>query len=352
MLKFFLLTIIIFIITLLIFFSESGYYKGEISNHFDGKSFYNPTDKNIDQKRSFFSYFLNKFKYEKQFGKVKWQDNLITIQQNKPLPKIYDKSIHVTNIGHSSFLLQLQGLNILTDPIFSTRASPFTFLGPKRAIIPGINFDDLPKIDIVLISHSHYDHMDLPTILKLKKHSHPKFITGLGNCFFLNKIKKFNLDCVELDWQEKFSISPNFNIHFLPAKHSSKRMMFGRNASLWGAFAIESKVGNIYFAGDTGYDSHFSEAQKKFKEFKLALLPIGAYKPEDFMLKYHISPSQAIKAHIDLNSKKSIAMHYQTFKLSSENFDDPIIDLENEKKLKKISSQFIALDVGKKLILK
>ena len=351
MLKFLLLAIIIFSITLLIFFSESGYYKGEISNHFNSKSFYNPTDKNIDQKRSFFSYFLNKFKYEKQFGKVKWQDKLITIEQNKPLPRINDKSIHVTNIGHSTFLLQLQGLNIITDPIFSNRASPFNFLGPKRAIIPGVNFDDLPKIDIVLISHSHYDHMDLPTILKLQKHSNPKFITGLGNCFFLNKIKKMNLDCEELDWHDKFTLSQNFNIHFLPAKHWSKRMMFGRNASLWGAFAIQSKIGHIYCAGDTGYDSHFSEARKQFKQFKLALLPIGAYKPEDFMLKYHISPSQAIKAHFDLNSKKSIAMHYQTFKLSSENFDDPIIDLENEKKLKKISSEFIALDVGKKLIL-
>ncbi len=351
MLKFFLLAIIIFISTLVIFFSESGYYKGIISDHFDGKSFYNPKEKNIDQKRSFFSYFFNKFKYEKQFGKVKWQDKLISIEQNKPLQKINDKSIHLTYVGHSTFLLQLEGLNILTDPIFSNRASPFTFLGPKRAIITGINFNDLPKIDIVLISHSHYDHMDLPTIVKLQKHSQPKFITGLGNCFFLNKIRKMNLDCVELDWHEKFSSSQNFNIHFLPALHWSKRMMLGRNASLWGAFAIESKIGNIYFAGDTGYDLHFSDAKKQFKQFKLALLPIGAYKPQDFMLKYHLSPSQAVKAHFDLNSKKSIAMHYQTFKLSSENFDDPVIDLENEKKLKKISADFITLKVGKKLIL-
>jgi len=351
MIKFFLLSIVILIASLLIFFTESGYYKGNASDHFNGKFFFNPNEKNDDLKKNFFSYFFNKFKYEKQFGKTKWQDQLITVEQNKPLPKINDKSLHVTYVGHSTFFLQLEGLNILTDPIFSDRASPFNFLGPKRAIIPGINFNDLPKIDIVLISHSHYDHMDLPSIIKLQKHSQPKFITGLGNCFFLNKIKKFKLDCVELDWHEKYSKSSNFNIHFLPAKHWSKRMMFGRNASLWGAFAIESKLGNIYFAGDTGYDLHFSNAKKQFKQFKLALLPIGAYKPEDFMLKYHLSPSQAIKAHIDLNSKKSIAMHYQTFKLSSENFDDPIIDLENEKKIKKINNEFTVLGVGKKLIL-
>ena len=360
MFKFILVILVIFLVSLPIFFTESKYYRGNISNHFNGKYFYNvsdladdlKSDKQSNKHRGFFSYYLSKINYEKIHGKPIWQDKIISVKQFIPKDKIEDKSLHVSYIGHSTFLLQLQGLNILTDPIYSNIASPFSFIGPKRAIIPGINFDDLPKIDIVLISHSHYDHMDLPTIKKLQKKFKPQFITGLGNCYFLNNKRNLNLKCSELDWQDKITISQNLNIHFYQAKHWSKRMMFGRNASLWGAFIIESKIGNIYFAGDTGYDSHFSKAQEKFKEFKLALLPIGAYKPEDFMLKFHLSPSQAIQAHLDLNAKKSIAMHYKTFKLSQENYEDPVIDLEKEKKLRKIKDDFIILDVGKNLILK
>ncbi len=352
MIKFLLILFIISIISLPIFFTESSYYKGKDSDHFNGKSFFNPNEKNHNQKRGFFSYFIHKFNYEKKFGKAKWQENLIIVNQFKPLKIVNDNSIHTTFIGHSTFLIQTNGVNIITDPIYSNRASPFKFIGPKRAIIPGVKFEDLPKIDIVLISHSHYDHMDISTIKNLHKNFKPKFITGLGNCYFLNQIKKLNLKCHELDWNSKFELSPQLSFHFLPAIHWSKRMMFGRNASLWGSFAIKSKSGNIYFAGDTGYGQHFKLAQKEFHEFKLALLPIGAYKPVDFMLKYHLSPSQAVQAHIDLKSKKSIAMHYQTFKLSQENFDDPVIDLEKEKKLQKINNNFIALGVGGNLILK
>lgn len=338
--------------SLYIFFNEGNYFNQSISDHFNGKNFFNPEEKNLPKKTSFLSYYLNKLKYQKQHGKTKWLEKNQIIEQLIPLEYVNDKSIHATFIGHSTFLLQFQGLNILTDPIFSERASPFNFIGPKRAVIPGIKYEKLPNIDLVLISHSHYDHLDIPTIIKLHNDYQPKFITGLGNCYYLNQIKKLKLNCTELDWNEGLKVFDKITVNFLPAKHWSKRMMFGRNASLWGAFAIESSLGNIYFAGDTGYSDHFINAKIKFSSFKLAMIPIGAYKPEDFMLRYHLSPTQAVKAHIELNSQKSIAMHHSTFQLSSENYNDPINDLELAKKDKKITNDFIALEIGKKIIIK
>jgi len=338
--------------SLFIFFNESKYSNQALSDHFNGKNFFNPEEKNLPKKSSFFSYYLSKLKYQKQYGKPKWLEKNQIIEQSIPLEQVNDKTIHATFIGHSTFLLQLQGLNILTDPIFSERASPFSFMGPKRSVIPGVKFKQLPNIDLVLISHSHYDHLDIPTIVKLQNDYQPKFITGLGNCYYLNNIKKLKLNCTELDWNEGLKIFDKITVNFLPAKHWSKRMMFGRNASLWGAFAIESTLGNIYFAGDTGYNDHFAKAKIKFSNFKLAMLPIGAYKPEDFMLRYHMSPAQAVKAHSDLNSQKSIAMHHSTFQLSSENYHDPVNDLEIAKKEKKISDEFVTLEIGKKIIIK
>lgn len=354
--KILLIVVIITISIFYFFFFEHSYYKGKVSDHFDGKYFFNPSEKNISDKgstkRNFFSYYLSKIDYQKKHGTTQWQEQRIDVDTVKPLASVNDDTIHTTFVGHSTFLIQFQNYNILTDPIWSDRASPFSFIGPKRAVSPAINFADLPKIDLVLISHSHYDHMDLETIKKLQNHSQPNFITGLGNCYFLNKLRKLNLKCYELDWQDKYTHSPELTIHFLPAKHWSKRMMFGRNASLWGSFVLESKLGNIYFAGDTGFDDHFLKASQQFKKFKLAFIPIGAYKPKDFMLKYHLDPIQAVQAHKDLFSKTSIAMHYQTFKLSSENYQDPLIDLSLELQKNNISDQFIALGFGKKLITK
>ena len=351
---FFLVVAAIFVFCSFIF-HEGGYYKGNISDHFDGKKFFNPSDQTPHEK-SVFGYFLSKRAYEKTHGKPVWKSDEVIANnaflQAKPAIKIDDDSIAATYVGHSTFLLQLEGINILTDPIWSDRASPISFLGPKRIKAPGIKFEDLPKIDLVLISHSHYDHMDLPTIKLLKNHSNPKFLLGLGSCNYLNKIKGLDLDCVELDWNEKFYFSEKLIVNFLPAKHWSKRSFFGANAMLWGAFAIESKAGKIYFAGDTGYGEHFKEAFENFGEFDLALLPIGAYKPQDFMIKNHISPKQAVQAHFDLGAKNSIAMHYETFQLASDNFLDPRNELEIAKKEKKLTDKFNLLAVGNSQIIK
>ena len=328
-----------------LFFYESKYYQGQISDHFDGKRFFNPQTQD-PLKKNFMSYYQAKAKYEKENGKSLWVEEKIPVKKFIPQPQINNDKINVTYVGHSTFLLQFNNLNILTDPIWSNRASPLAFLGPKRAKDPGIDFANLPKIDIVLVSHSHYDHLDIPTLKKLHQHSRPKILSGLGVCYYLNNIKKLSFDCHEMDWHDKFNFNQDLTINFLPAQHWSKRMFWGSNATLWGAFALETKLGNIYFAGDTGYGNHFREAGNKFKQFRLALLPIGAYKPQDFMIKHHISPKQAIQAHEELNAQKSIAMHFETFRLASDNFYDPANDLRKYRAQKNLEDKFLILEVG------
>jgi L-ascorbate metabolism protein UlaG (beta-lactamase superfamily) len=328
-----------------LFFTEKNYYKGPISDHFDGTKFFNP---NSDDplKKNFTSYYSAKAKYEAENGKSIWAENIIETKNFIPQQSVNNDKFSITFVGHSTFLIQFKGLNILTDPIWSNRASPVSFLGPKRAKKPGIKFEDLPKIDIVLVSHSHYDHLDLPTIKKLLKHSNPKIFTGLGVCYYLKEVKNISLDCHEMDWYDNFAFNNDLTINFLPAKHWSKRALFGNNATLWGAFALQTSIGNIYFAGDTGYGSHFKTAKEKFDKFKIALLPIGAYKPQDFMIRHHISPLQAVMAHQELNAEKSIAMHYETFQLASDNFKDPANDLIKYRTEYKINDNFILMEVG------
>ena len=165
-------------------------------------------------------------------------------------------------------------------------------------------------------------------------------------CYYLNSVKNMKLNCAELDWNDNLKFNDDLSIYFLRAKHWSKRAFFGNNATLWGAFALQTSLGNVYFAGDTGYDSHFKEAGKKFNKFKVALLPIGAYKPQDFMIRHHISPLQAVIAHKELNAEKSIAMHYETFQLASDNFKDPANDLIKYRTEHNIEKDFLLLEVG------
>ena len=347
-LKYFFVIIFMGFLSSCLLFNEKGYYKGKVSDHFDGERFFNPNFED-PLKKNFMSYYRAKAKYESENGKSIWVDNIAETKIFKPLERIDNNKISLTFVGHSTFLLQFSSLNILTDPIWSDRASPVSFLGPKRAKKPGIKFEELPKIDILLISHSHYDHLDLPTLKKLKFHSNPKIYAGLGICNYLNKVKKLNMDCTEMDWNDRIIFNDKLSINFLRAKHWSKRSLFGSNATLWGAFALETNFGNIYFAGDTGYDDHFKEAGKKFKSFKIALLPIGAYKPQDFMIRHHTSPLQAVLAHKDLNSQKSIAMHFETFRLASDNFNDPANDLKKYRKEQNVEKDFLLMEVGDNL---
>ena len=284
-------------------------YKGPISSHFDGKRFKNPS--RVQAKG-----FKDVSKYARTRTQDKWTYNYETYVRETPLPKPPKESVQYTFVNHSTFLIQHMGTNILTDPIWSKRCSPFQWAGPARQRPPGIKFEDLPKIDIVLISHNHYDHLDKNTIRRLCKKWNPTFIVPLGVGQIVRKYKGNKI--IELDWWQSSRIE-NLVIKALPANHFSSRGTFDRNTSLWAGFSIQSISKKIYYVGDTGYSDIFKTIGEREGPFDLAFIPIGAYLPRWFMSPIHISPEEAVKVHRDIRSKKSVAMHFGTFKLADDN---------------------------------
>jgi L-ascorbate metabolism protein UlaG (beta-lactamase superfamily) len=345
----FLIITTLALIKLFLMFNPT-YFTGESPNFKNGK-FWNSFDatglvRENREKNLFF-----KWQKERWQNDVSWKkEDIEKFAIYKPYEKLEQaENLSIVFVGHATFLIQMHGVNILTDPIWSERASPVSFAGPKRHTKPGINFDELPKVDYVLISHSHYDHLDIPTIKKLKKAFNPVFITGLGNCYFLNKRKKLNIQCEEKDWGEFLEVKPGFRIFFEKAKHWAKRTLFDSNQTLWGSFVIKSEKYNIFFSGDTGLANHFEMIREEYGAFDVSLLGIGAYKPKYIMQYSHLSPEDAVKAHIDLHSRQSFGMHLKTFQLSDETFNEPVEDLETEKQKVKIPSEsFTVLDFGER----
>lgn len=241
----------------------------------------------------------------------------------KPQPKLITPSknqVNITLINHSTFFLQFEDMNILTDPIWSERTSPVQWAGPKRVHKPGLNMDELNKVDVVIISHNHYDHLDTASLEKLEALYSPLFIVPLGDKELLTSLGIEKV--VELDWWEELDFNEN-KITFTPNQHWSKRGLFDHNKSLWGGYVISVKGKQVYFAGDTGYTKYFKDIFTKFGAMELSLLPIGAYEPRWFMQAFHMDPEEAIWAHKDLQSKKSIGTHYGTFQLTNEARKDP-----------------------------
>jgi N-acyl-phosphatidylethanolamine-hydrolysing phospholipase D len=235
--------------------------------------------------------------------------------------------IQITWIGHATFLIQVEGINILTDPIFSGRSSPVGGIGFKRKSPPGIPFDRLPPIHAVLISHNHYDHLDLYTVKKLG--NKPKYFLPLklGQWFHDRKITNY----VEMDWWDT-SMFKGIRIVSVPSQHFSGRTARDGNKTLWAGWVLETKRGKILFAGDTGYSPHFKEIREKLGPMRLALLPIGGYRPRWFMKTIHMDPPDAVSAHKDLQAEQSIAMHWGTFQLTDEPLGEPPLYLKKAMK--------------------
>jgi L-ascorbate metabolism protein UlaG (beta-lactamase superfamily) len=229
-------------------------------------------------------------------------------------------TLALTFVNHSTFLLQTGAATILTDPVWSDRASPLPFAGPRRVHAPGVPFDRLPRIDIVLVSHNHYDHMDLHTLRRLEARDRPRFVTGTGNSPFLRTRGLSRVD--ELTWWQSIDFG-TVRITMGPAQHFSARTPFDRNRTLWGSFVIEGDWPRVFFAADTGYWRHFEEVRASFGAIELALLPIGAYEPRWFMRPAHMNPADAVQAHLDLQARLSVAMHFGTFRLTDEARDEP-----------------------------
>jgi L-ascorbate metabolism protein UlaG (beta-lactamase superfamily) len=246
-----------------------------------------------------------------------------------PVARAPEGSLYVTPVGHDTFLIQLDGVNILTDPIWSERCSPVSFLGPKRYSAPGIRFEDLPPVDVVLVSHNHYDHFDIPTLKGLANRGMPRAIVPLGNLDLMRSTGIPTVD--ELDWWQSVRLSANVTITLVPAQHFSGRSLWDRDRTLWGGFVISGPSGNVYFSGDTGYGPHFREIARRFSPIRVAILPIAPFRPPQaresnrgYRLVTHMGPPEAVKAHIDLGTPFSIAAHFQVFRLGIEGFDDAV----------------------------
>jgi L-ascorbate metabolism protein UlaG (beta-lactamase superfamily) len=318
-------------------------YKGPTTDHFDGKKFLNPTGIQAKGLKEVFKWATNRKRGE-------WKPNLSERYGPRPLER-ETENIRVTFVNHSTFLIQVDGVNILTDPVWSTRTSPFSWAGPKRMRLPGIKLEQLPKIHIVLLSHNHYDHLDIMTMRTIFGAHHPKIVVPLGVKRFLEE--NWIGGSVEMDWWQEDSLVSDVRIQSVPAQHFSGRGMLDRDKTLWCGYVLKTTKGNIYFAGDTGYnESTFKEIGDKAGPFKLSLLPIGAYQPRWFMSPIHTSPDEAVRIHMDVKSELSIGSHFGTFPLADEGLDEPKQDLRRALGLNNISlEKFITLEEGQPFIV-
>jgi L-ascorbate metabolism protein UlaG (beta-lactamase superfamily) len=281
--------------------------------HFDGKRFYNPGGAQVRG-------FLDVLRWKLTSRPESWPSFVADVEPSIPLRRVEGSGLRTTLVNHSTVLLQQRGCNILTDPIWSERASPLSWIGPRRHRKPGVSWEDLPPIDLVLISHNHYDHLDLPTLHRLAARGDSTFVVPVGVGHLL---RSENIGPVhELDWGESLPIAGS-TIHCVPAQHFSSRGIFDRNKALWCGYMIESPERLVYFAGDTGFGAHFAQIREMFGSPHLALLPIGAYEPRWFMSAVHMAPDEAVKAHGILGAKTSIAIHHGTFQLTDEGIDTP-----------------------------
>lgn len=253
----------------------------------------------------------------------KWHQTLDA--QPGPAPPGSSDRLRITFVNHASFLLQLHEVNVLTDPIWSERASPVSWAGPRRFRPPGIRFEDLPPIHLVLLSHDHYDHMDIPTLKRLAAQHHPTIYAGLKNGQFLARHGIQNV--VELDWWQAASAG-DLRITAVPAQHFSGRTILDRDKRLWCGFVLEAEDACIYFAGDTGAGPHIEQIARRFRDIDSAILPIGAYLPQWFMGEVHTSPDEAVAAHLTLGARVSVASHFGTFALADDGEDQPLEDLQ------------------------
>jgi L-ascorbate metabolism protein UlaG (beta-lactamase superfamily) len=281
--------------------------------HFDGKRYYNPAARQLPG-------FLDFLRWKLGSRPERSPRFIADVEQSIPPRRVEGSGLRATLVNHSTVLLQQPGFNILTDPIWSERASPLSWVGPRRRRKPGVSFDDLPVIDCILISHNHYDHLDLPILRRLAARGDSTFVVPARGAHLL---RSENVGPVyELDWGESLSL-PGFAIHSVPALHFSSRRIYDRNLTLWCGYVIESQGRLVYFAGDTAFGDHFVQIREQFGQPDLALLPIGAYEPRWFMSPVHMAPDEAIRAHELLAAKTSIAIHHGTFQLADEGIDTP-----------------------------
>ncbi len=297
---------------------KNPYYNGPRSDHFDGARFFNTPS---GRETNFADLLRWRFEERK---KAPWPNRVKKLPADRPPEKIEGPALRLSYVGHASFLLQTFGVNILVDPVWSERASPFAFAGPKRVLPPGIKFSDLPRIDAVLVTHNHYDHMDLPFLARIGRKCSPKLITPLGNDFILSAADRL-LRAEARDWDQEVALSPEVSVRLEPSYHWSARGLFDRRMALWASFVIRTPAGAIYCVGDTAYRDGeiFRAARVKFTDIRLALLPIGGYEPSWFMRRHHVAPEEAVRIFEDLGADAAFAHHWGVFRLTDEPREEP-----------------------------
>ena len=313
--------------------------KKSLSDHFNGNRFFNPTlPKDFAPSRR--STFKMMREPRKQWPD--WVENTGVYRLNETLGA---NEVAITFVNHATFLIQINGVGILTDPVWSERASPFRRIGPKRVRRPGVPFEGLPAIDVVLLSHNHYDHLDIATLKQLRQRFAPTVFTADGDARLVVPLGFKEVH--ELDWWDDVQFNDVLKVTFVPAQHFSARGLFDRQKSLWGGYMIESQGRRIYFGGDSGYSTHFSDIKARLGPPDIAMLGIGAYEPRWFMKPVHMNPAEAVCAHRDLGAKQSIGMHFGTFQLTTEAIDQPLEDLTQALSDDGVpNSQFIVLQEG------
>jgi L-ascorbate metabolism protein UlaG (beta-lactamase superfamily) len=320
-------------------FLDRVYYDGPSSAHYDGERFFNPDAGPAPGGRSRRSFFS---RWAGSAERSPWPDH-VPVTPTVPPRSVDGGAMRVTWIGHSTVLVQTQGLNILTDPIWSERASPFSFVGPRRVRAPGVRFEDLPPIDLVLVSHNHYDHMDLPTLRRLWDRDRPAIVTSLGNDTIL---RNAGISAYAYDWGGQFvrwsngSVSSGedsdmcggdwfacgrrYGVIVERVHHWGSRWFTDRNRALWSGFTVRLPGGNIFFAGDTGWgDGSWVRDAARHGPFRLAIIPIGAYEPRDVMRGSHVDPEEAMAVFEGLNPVRALGVHWGTFQLTFEPIDQP-----------------------------
>ncbi len=317
-------------------------YTGPASDHFDGEHFF---DSDGVPPKSLRDILRWQFGGDRQ--RQAWPEWAPSPHADAPPPLVSGSKARLSFVGHASWLIQTAGLNILIDPVWSERASPLAWVGPKRHNDPGIAFESLPRIDVVLVSHGHYDHLDLATLSRLAATFAPRVITPLGNDATMVGADAA-IKAEAFDWHDRIDLG-GVAVTLVPTRHWSARGLFDRNRSLWASFVLETPAGKIYAVCDSGYGEgkHFRRVAETHGPLRLAILPIGAYEPRWFMRDQHMNPSDAVQALADCGAAQALAHHHGTFQLTDEAIDAPVTALHEALDQANIPRQrFVALKPG------
>jgi L-ascorbate metabolism protein UlaG (beta-lactamase superfamily) len=291
-----------------------------VSDHFDGLHFFDPEGAPPKS-------LSDIVKWWAENGKQKWPSRVPSPFSDTP-PQRVTQGVRLSFVGHASWLIQTAGLNILVDPVWSERASPFSFAGPKRVNDPGIAFEALPPIDVVLVSHGHYDHLDIATLSRLTGKFSPRVITPLGNDITMREADAA-IRAEAFDWNNRVELGNGVAVTLVSTRHWTARGVLDRNKALWASFVLETPAGKIYIVCDSGYGSgsHFRNVRERHGKLIASILPIGAYAPRWFMQDQHMNPEEAVKAFGDCGAEIAFAHHHGTFQLTDEAIDAPTIAL-------------------------